>query len=113
SYAERKAAIEKLANADPVLARPVLQSVSQGTLLGLPDGRAVIKSDHDYTDPLSGKSVAAPTEPTRKPVLNNALRRLIQNALASMSLFAPDKATRQMAIDNMLSRPDNLSAQQL
>lgn len=113
AYGERKAAIEKLVNADPALARPLLQSLSQGTLLGLPDGRVLIKSDQNYTDPLTGKSVAPPTEPTRQPVLNNALRRLIQNALASMSLFAQDKATRRMAIDNMLSRPDSLSAQQL
>lgn len=113
SYGQRKAAIEKLVNADPALARPILQSLTQSTLLGLPDGRVLIKSDQHYTDPLTGNSVAPPTEPTRQPVLNNALRRLIQNALASMSLFAQDKATRRMAIDNMLSRPDSLSAQQL
>ncbi len=113
SYGQRKAAIEKLVNADPALARPILQSLTQSTLLGLPDGRVLIKSDQHYTDPLTGNSVAPPTEQTRQPVLNNALRRLIQNALASMSLFAPDKGTRQMAIDNMLSRPDSLSAQQL
>lgn len=92
SYGQRKAAIEKLVNADPALARPILQSLTQSTLLGLPDGRVLIKSDQHYTDPLTGNSVAPPTEQTRQPVLNNALRRLIQNALASMSLFAPDKA---------------------
>ncbi|AHG64284.1 urea ABC transporter permease subunit UrtB [Advenella mimigardefordensis] len=113
AYGERKEAIEKLVNADPAIAQPLLQSLSQGTLLGLPDGRVVIKSDQGYTDPLTGDAVAAPTGPTRQPVLNNALRRVIQNALASMSLFAEDKATRRMAIDNMLSRPDSLSAQQL
>ena len=113
SYGERKEAIEKLVDADPAVAQPLLQSLSQGTLLGLPDGQVVIKSDQGYTDPLTGGAVAAPAGPTRQPVLNNALRRVIQNALASMSLFAQDTATRRMAIDNLLSRPDSLSAQQL
>ncbi|HBP30124.1 MAG: urea ABC transporter permease subunit UrtB [Advenella sp.] len=113
SYGERKEAIEKLVNADPAVARPLLQSLSQGTVLGLPDGRLVIKSDQGYTDPLTGESIAPPTAPTRQPILNNALRRLIQNALASMSLFSQDKTIRRMAIENMLRRPDSLSAQQL
>src|SRR5690606_14390238 len=36
-----------------------------------------------------------------------------QNALASLSLFSQDTHSRRMAIDNLLSRPDSLSAEQL
>ena len=118
SYGERKAAIEKLVNADPAVARPVLQSVSQGTLFKLADGRVLVKADQGYADPLTGEMVSADmapaaTQQARQPVLNNALRRLVQNALASMSLFAEDISTRRMAIDNLLSRPDSVSAEQL
>jgi len=112
-YGERKAAIEKLGQADPVIASTVLQSLSQGTLFELPDGNIVIKSDKGYIQPISGRPFPADIQPARQATLNNALRRQVQNALASLSLFSPYTQTRRMAIDNLLSRPDSLSAQQL
>ena len=113
AYGERKAAIEKLGQADPVIAGTVLQSLSQGTLFELPDGNIVIQSDKGYIQPFSGQPFPADIQPARQATLNNALRRQVQNALASLSLFSPDTQTRSMAIDNLLSRPDSLSAQQL
>ncbi len=113
SFAERKAAIEKLAEADPVHVRPILQSLSQANLYGLPDGRVVIKSAQGLSDAETGETVNADIQQARQPVLNNALRRLIQNALASMSLFAEDVPTRRMAIENLQNRPESLSREQL
>lgn len=112
-YGERKAAIEKLGQADPAVAGPLLQSLSQGTLFELPDGNIVIKSDKGYIQPLSGQPFPTDIQPARQATLNNALRRLVQNALASLSLFSQDTHSRRMAIDNLLSRPDSLSAEQL
>ncbi len=113
SYGERKTAIEKLGDADPLQARPVLQSLSQGNLYGLPDGRVVIKSDEGFIDAVTGVAVTEHLQQARQPVLNNALRRIVQNALASMSLFAEDVQTRRMAIDNLQNRPDSISPEQL
>ncbi|WP_031243050.1 urea ABC transporter permease subunit UrtB [Advenella kashmirensis] len=112
-YGERKAAIEKLTQADPAVAGPLLQSLSQGTLFELPDGNIVIKSGTGYIQPLNGQTFPAHIQPVRQATLNNALRRQVQNALASLSLFSQDIRSRRMAIDNLLSRPDSLSAEQL
>lgn len=112
-YGERKAAIEKLTQADPAVAGPLLQNLSQGTLFELPDGNIVIKSGTGYIQPLNGQTFPADIQPVRQATLNNALRRQVQNALASLSLFSQDIRSRRMAIDNLLSRPDSLSAEQL
>lgn len=113
SYGARKAAIETLTDADPAIARPLLQSLSQGTLFGLPDGSVVIKTQSGYTNPLTGNTISADVQHAQQPVLNNALRRMVQNALAGMTLFSDDLHTRSMAIDNLLGRPDSLSPGQL
>src|SRR5690606_21379789 len=80
---------------DP-LAAEVLQAFAGGRLYAAGDGRVLIDTGAGAIDPASGQALPMPGD-AKRIVINNRLRRAIQDALAVSQLFAAEAGQRLAA----------------
>ncbi|MBM2711930.1 urea ABC transporter permease subunit UrtB [Mesorhizobium caraganae] len=102
---------ELAATGDPLVERP-LAALAEGNLYIRKDDSAVFVGNEagdsvTLLDPLSGESAgdAAKADITKIKV-NNTLRRVIRDALGTLTLRAKDPAVRIAAADTMFKTPD-------
>lgn len=107
-YARKAEIIRQIAAVRAPRTREVLQALLDGNLYAREsDRRIFIVAEQDttfaLTDALSGQ--AAGTEPQDgfdKIIINNQLRRVLQDALAQLDLASPDAAIRLAAVNQLL-----------
>lgn len=105
SYSDIEAGIAGLATSGDPKAGAVLRALTDGRLLYRPDDKALaIKDGATTTDARTGAS--ANPEGFKPVRVNNRLRRMIDAALGTLNLLAPDAATRRVAADAVFKARD-------
>ncbi|GGK26120.1 urea ABC transporter permease subunit UrtB [Salinarimonas ramus] len=100
------AAVDALAASGHPHAAPILQALSDRRLVFETASRRVLWQEGGQTfDALTGEPVAAPG-PTTDVRVSNAVRRAVQTAMASLTLRAPNPATRIEAAVSILRARD-------
>ena len=93
---ERLDAVAALGRLPDPLAAEVLQALAGGRLYAAGDGRVLIDTGAGAIDPASGQALPMPGD-AKRIVINNRLRRAIQDALAVSQLFAAEAGQRLAA----------------
>jgi urea transport system permease protein len=111
-FPEREAAIKALAAShDPHVAK-ILDELSNGLLYVSEDGGPVLLQQGDddnpsFVDPITGAPVADVDPDTMGKVkINNAVRDVIDDVGAQLTLLSPDRAARLAAAQGMLKDAD-------
>ena len=98
SFAETEAAIEGVASSGNPLAADVVGALRDGRLMVRAADKGVfIRDAGGYRDAASGRPATAQAADLKAVRLNNRVRRLIEAALGSLTLRAPDPARRAEA----------------
>ena len=94
-------AISNLGRREEPAAMAVLVALRDGKLRADVHGELLIATDAGFTDPLSGKPVAAEKASLRSVTVNNVLRRQLAPALAELQLRSKDPAVRLEAAETL------------
>ena len=105
SYSDIRQAIETLAASGNKQAAATIGALQRGDLFVGPDQSLFIKRGDAYLDARTGESTNAPEGITAVRV-NNAVRRAVDAAIGSLTLFAPDAATRAHAAEAVFTSHD-------
>ena len=106
SFTGKEKAVAALGRLGDGRAVPVLQALGTDQLRGLPDGRVVIVSGARLINAVSGEAVAGvDSSSLNRIIVNNRLRGAVEAALASLTLFNPDRTTRLNAALDALKHP--------
>lgn len=99
-------AIAALAASDDPRALPVLLALNRTQLRFDRQGRALLVTETEVTDALTGQSAPSDAEATA-PRMNNAVRRVLAPALAQIRLQSKDVAVRLEAAAELAKRPSD------
>ncbi len=99
-------AIAALAASDDPRALPVLLALDRTQLRFDRQGRALLVTETEVTDALTGQSAPSDAEATA-PRMNNAVRRVLAPALAQIRLQSKDVAVRLEAAAELAKRPSD------
>jgi len=107
-HAPSGAALEQLIS-ELVAARhrqalPLVESLRAGTLRIDAKGRPFVQREAELV-PLLDPPATTPEPPIETPIMTNQLRRVVQPAIASLSLSAEDLDTRRRAAEELAKRP--------
>jgi urea transport system permease protein len=111
-FKARESAIAALIDAGQPYTVPVLEALAAGNLhLRKSDQKVFITTPKDdsltLTDPIAlAEAGTAPKAGFEKIKVNNALRRMIQNAMGGLTLFNTDVAVRRKAVYSILKSGD-------
>jgi urea transport system permease protein len=112
SFSDKERAIQALARTADPKSVPVLEALGRGDLYQRKaDAKVLIGREvsgaYELTDPLTGQPAGSePVGGFEKIRVNNALRRMLEATLGSLTLLNPDPAIRRAAADSMFRRPD-------
>jgi len=111
SYSQSEKAVATIAASGNPLAYPIIQALQDGRLYAdAAAGRVFIQTtDNKVIDAASGAAVAALPATASAVRLNNRLRRSVEVALGSLTLFSPDPALRIQAAQTAFSNHDPAS----
>jgi urea transport system permease protein len=105
SYADTEAAITAVAASGHAMAAPVIEALQDGRLLFDAAARKIYIKDKSgrLLDAATGKPIAGEAPAGLSPVrLNNRIRRMVEAAIGSLTLLAPDPAKRLEAAQAVL-----------
>ncbi len=105
-YEEIRHAIEALSVSGDKQAEPVISALQAGTLYVAPDKTLWIKNGDAVLNARTGEPAAAPPDDLKKVRVNNAVRRAIEAAMGSLTLFSADPAARQKAAEAVFTGRD-------
>lgn len=111
SFPAKSAAAAAVAESGHPRAEPVLRALAEGRLFFRVRGGEVViaretEDGYALTDPVTGEAAGEATRyEVRRVVINNAIRGEIRDLLAVAGLNSPDRATRERAVDRLLSNP--------
>jgi len=95
--------VEAVGATDDPRALPVLQALLDGDLLVGASGRVYVRDGSGaLREALSG--AAAPDEPRHAPIVDNALRRVVEPIIARLELRAADPAVRRAGVEALARR---------
>ncbi|HSO47332.1 MAG TPA: urea ABC transporter permease subunit UrtB, partial [Rhizobiaceae bacterium] len=111
NFNETQAIVGELAATGEGAASRVLTALSEGDLQIRKADKAVVIAKGSGTlklaDPVTGEPAGeAKSAELSKIKVNNALRRVIRDAIGSLTLSSPDKTVRLKAVENLVSNPD-------
>ncbi len=101
-------AIEALALSGNTQAEPTISALRDGTLfVGADQTTLLIKTDHGFVNARNGEAVADVKEDDLAPVrVNNAVRRAVESAMGTLTLFSSDSAKRAAAAEAVFRSHD-------
>jgi urea transport system permease protein len=102
--ADAIAAIDQIKARADVAALPALQALEDGSLRLDPAGNAFIVKDGKPAPAIDG-GAAAPSGALKTPLLDNKLRRVLSQALATLKLSSPDRELRYLAAEELAKQP--------
>jgi len=101
-------AIEALALSGNKQAEPTISALQDGNLFVAPDQTTLlIKTDSGFVNARTGEKVADVNEDDLAPVrINNSVRRALESAMGTLTLFSPDPAARASAAEAVFKSHD-------
>ena len=105
-YEDIRHAIEALALSGDKQAEPVISALQAGNLYLAADKTLWIKQGDAVLNARTGEAAATPPDGLKKVRLNNAVRRAIEAAMGSLTLFSADPATRASAAEAVFKSHD-------
>ena len=104
--AKARTAVERLKARADVRALPALQALDEGNLRIDSAGHLFVQADNKLTPAVAG-APAKPTGLVSTPSADNALRRALLPAIATLKLSSPDRSVRLAAAEELAKRPSD------
>ena len=107
-FSDTEEAIGVVATSGNSLAFPIISALQDGRLMADADSKKVFitQPDGKNVDATSGAPVASLPDSASAVRLNNRLRRVVEAALAGLSLSSPDPSKRQEAAQSVFKTHD-------
>jgi urea transport system permease protein len=99
-------AIDQLALSGDKNAEAIITALQANSLYITPDNQLWLKKDDDFYNFRTGEKAAEDPDDIRPVRVNNAVRRAIEGALGSLTLFSSDPATRQHGAEAVFTARD-------
>jgi len=106
-FDDKIAAIESIAARPGAMTLPVLKALYEGRLRVDGEGRGWIVGEGEPVDAITGKPAALPSPEPGEAMINNRIRSLLDGAMASIRLFAPDRRERLAAARSLRDGDDD------
>jgi urea transport system permease protein len=105
NYEEIRKAVHALAISGDTRAEPTIAALQSGALFAAPDKSLWIKQGETTLNARSGVK-GVPEGPLKQVRLNNAVRRAIEAAMGTLTLFSTDPGKRLKAAQALFAQPD-------
>ncbi|MDA8247668.1 MAG: urea ABC transporter permease subunit UrtB [Rhodospirillales bacterium] len=106
SYDDIRKSVDALAVSGSAQAEPTIAALQSGTLFVAPDKSLWIRQGDATLNARTGAKAAAPDGELKKVRLNNGVRRAIEAAMGSLTLFSADPDKRMKAAQALFAQPD-------